>query len=229
MSKKYQELAKLVDRRKLYSLKDAIKLLKQTTRPKFVESVDLAIKLGIDPKKNTVRGTVVLPAGSGKSMKVAVLTKGQKVKEAEEAGADHVGAEELVEKISGGFMDFDVLIASPDMMGSVGKLGKVLGSKGLMPNPKSGTVTVDIGKTVKEFKSGKVEFKVDKTAVIHMLLGKSSFKEEELEQNFLKSFSAIVHARPSGFEGNFVQSITLSNTMGPGIKLDPKAAQELAG
>lgn len=217
-----------MDKAKLYSPAEAMQLVKQTARAKFDETVDLAMKLGVDPKKSSVRGTIMLPGGSGKTKKVAVIAKADKVKEAEEAGADMVGGDDLVEKIKGGFLDFDVLIVTPDMMGLVGKLGKTLGPKGLMPNPKSGTVTSDISKTVKEFKGGKVEFKMDKTSALHMILGKVSFEAALLEKNFQAALAAILQVKPSGLKGNFIQSITISGTMGPGIKIDPRLAVEKA-
>lgn len=225
-SKAYKEKVKLVDKEKYYSLTEALQLLKQTVRAKFDESIDLAMKLGADSKKHSVRGTVMLPGGSGKSKRVAVVAKADKVKEAEEAGAAVAGGDDLVEKIQKGFLDFDVLVVTPDMMAAVGKLGKVLGPKGLMPNPKTGTVTFDIGKTVNEYKGGKVEFKMDKTGALHMVLGKVSFDAAALEQNFLAAVSAIMKVKPSGLKVNFIQSITISGTMGPGIKIDAKAAQE---
>ena len=227
--KKYKVKEKLVDKTKYYKPAEALQLLKQTAPAKFDESVDLAIKLGVDPKKNSVRGTVLLPAGSGKTKKVAVITKPDRVKEAQAAGADVVGGDDLVEKIKNGFLDFAVLVVTPDMMGVVGKLGRVLGPKGLMPNPKSGTVTAELAKTVKEFKGGKVEFKMDKTSALHMILGKVSFEPAALEKNFQAALASILHTKPSGLKTNFVQSITISSSMGPGIKIDPKAAQEAAG
>lgn len=222
--KKYKEKLKLVDRKKTYSLTEALQLVKQTASAKFDETVDLAMKLGVDPKKSSVRGTVMLPGGSGKTKKVAVITKAERAKEAEEAGADMVGADDLVQKVQGGFLDFDVLIVTPDMMGVVGRLGKILGPKGLMPNPKSGTVTNELSKTVKEFKGGKVEFKMDKSAALHMVLGKASFEAASLEKNFNSALAAILQVKPSGLKGNYVQSITVSSSMGPGIKIDPKVA-----
>ena len=226
MGKKFMEKKKLVDRTKYYSVQEAVQLVKQTAHAKFDESIDLAMKLGVDPKKSSVRGTVILPGGSGKSKKVAVIARADKAKEAQDAGADPVGGDDLVEKIKGGFMAFDVLIVTPDMMGSVGKLGKILGPKGLMPNPKSGTVTADIAKTVGEFKGGKVEFKMDKTSALHMILGKVSFDPAAIEKNLKAALAAIIAVKPSGLKGNFVQSITISSSMGPGIKIDPKIAQE---
>jgi large subunit ribosomal protein L1 len=224
--KKYKEKFKLVDREKLYSIDEAFQMIKQASWAKFDETIDLAIKLGVDPKKNPIRSTVSLPAGSGKTKKIAVITKPDKIKEAEEAKADVVGSEDLVEKIKNGFFDFDILIVTPDMMGVVGRLGKILGPKGLMPNPKTGTVTTDIAKTVKEFKGGKIEFRVDKGAVLHMILGKLSFEPSALESNFLTVLSAVVHARPHGFKGIYIRSITVSSSMGAGIKIDPKQALE---
>jgi large subunit ribosomal protein L1 len=224
--KKYKEKVKLVEKEKFYSPAEALQLVKQTTFAKFDETVDLALKLGADPKKHSIRGTVMLPSGSGKSKKVAVIAKADKIKEAENGGADHAGGDDLVEKIKNGFLDFDVLIVTPDMMGAVGKLGKILGPKGLMPNPKTGTVTMDILKTVKEFKGGKIEFKMDKTSVLHMVLGKVSFDASALENNFTTALTSILQTKPSGLKGNFIQSITISGSMGPGIKIDPRIAIE---
>ena len=224
--KKYQEKDKLVAKEKVYSLSEACALVKQTARDKFDETIDLAMKLGVDAKKHSVRGTVMLPGGSGKSKKVAVIAKADKVKEAQDAGADVAGSDDLVAKIQGGFLGFDILIVTPDMMATVGKLGKVLGPKGLMPNPKSGTVTMEIEKTVKEFKGGKVEFKMDKNAALHMVLGKVSFEAAALEKNFHAALEAILHVKPNGLKNVYIQSITVSTTMGPGIKIDAKAAQE---
>ena len=226
MSKKYQEKSKLIEKGKRYNPEEALKLVKETSWAKFDETIELSLKLSVDPKKNSIRGTVNLPGGSGKFKKVAVIVKADRVKEATDAGADLVGTDDLVEKIKDGMLDFDVLIVTPDMMGSVGRLGKVLGPKGLMPNPKSGTVTQDIAKTVKEFKGGKVEFRMDKTSVLHMILGKVSFDTEMLLKNLNAALAAIMHTKPSGLKTNFVQSITLSSSMGPGIKVDPKIAQD---
>jgi len=224
--KQYKEKIKMVDRTKVYSITDALKLVKETAKAKFDESVDLGMKLSADPKKHSIRGTVTLPSGSGKTKKIAVIAKDAKANEAKEAGADVVGADDLAEKIKGGFLGFDVLIVTPDMMATVGKLGKVLGPKGLMPNPKSGTVTMDIGKTVKEFKGGKTEFKMDKTSALHMILGKVSFEPAALEKNFIAALAAIWHTKPSGLKNAFIQSITVSATMGPGVKIDTKTAIE---
>lgn len=218
---------KLVDRNKLYAPAEAFALLPQTARAKFDETVDLAIKLGVDTAKTpSVRGTVNLPAGSGKAKRVAVLTKPDRVKEAQEAGAAVAGSDDLIEKIKGGFMGFDVLIATPDMMPAVGKLGKLLGTKGLMPNPKSGTVTDDIKKTVGEFKGGKVEFKMDKGGAVHVGIGKISFAADALRKNFKVLMAAVNHVKPSGLKEVFIRSVTVSTTMGPGIKINPRAAIE---
>lgn len=227
--KKFREKEKLVDREKLHAPAEAFALLPQTARAKFDETVDLSLKLGVDTQKNpSVRGTVVLPAGSGRTKRVAVITKPDRVKEAEEAGAVVAGSTDLIEKIKNGFLDFDVLIASPDMMGEVGKLGKILGTKGLMPNPKSGTVTPDIGKAVNEFKGGKVEFKMDKGGAVHLGIGKVSFAADALQKNFRAALSAINHAKPGGLKGVFIRSVTISLTMGPGVKIDPRLAVEEA-
>ena len=221
--KKYEEAKKKVDRNKRYDLDGGIQLLKETARAKFDETVDMAIRLGVNPKHSDqmVRGTVVLPNGVGKSIKVLVFAKGEKEKEAKEAGADLVGAEDLVEKITGGWTDFDKAIATPDMMGTVGKLGKILGPRGLMPNPKVGTVTFDVGRAVKELKAGRVEFKVEKTGIIHATVGKISFDPDRLKENVLALMDVIVRAKPASSKGTYLRSIAISTTMGPGIKLDP--------
>ena len=221
--KKYEEAKKKVDRAKRYDLDGGIKLLKETARAKFDESVDLAIRLGVNPKHSDqmVRGTIVLPNGVGKSVKILVFAKGEKEKEAKEAGADFIGAEDLVEKITGGWTDFDKAIATPDMMGTVGKLGKILGPRGLMPNPKVGTVTFDVSRAVKELKAGRVEFKVEKTGIVHTTVGKISFEADRLKENVLALMDVIVRAKPASSKGTYLKSIAISTTMGPGIKLDP--------
>lgn len=224
MSKKYAEKAKLVDPAKLYKPVEAMALLKNTSWAKFTESVDLALRLNVDLKKGnpSVRGTVSLPHGSGKKVRVAVVAKGAQAADAQTAGADVVGAEDLVEKISKGFLDFDVLLAAPDTMSMVGKLGKILGTKGLMPNPKSGTVTPEIGKAVKEFKGGKMEFRMDKGGVVHMLIGKVNLEPEQLLGNLKTAVDAVVHAKPSGVKGAYIGSMTISCTMGPPIRIDQR-------
>lgn len=221
--KRYLESIKKIDRTARYDLDAGIKLLKENKRAKFDESVDIAIRLGVNPKHadQMVRGTVVLPHGIGKAVKVLVFAKGEKEKEAKEAGADYVGAEDLIEKISSGWTDFDKAIATPDMMGMVGKLGKILGPRGLMPNPKVGTVTFDIAKAVKELKAGKVEFRVDKTAIVHTPVGKISFGEDKLKENILALMDVIIRSKPPSSKGTYLKSIAISTTMGPGIKLDP--------
>ncbi len=225
MSKKYEEKAKLLADKKPLSPEEAVKMLKSTTWAKFVESADLAIKLNLDTAKGgvSIRGVVSLPHGSGKVNRVAVITSADKVGEAQKAGAAVAGSEDLIEKISKGFLDFDVLIATPDMMGQVGKLGKTLGTKGLMPNPKSGTVTPDIAKAVGEFKSGKVEFRMDKGGVVHMLFGKVNLGEDQLLANFNTAVNAILKTKPSGTKGNYFKSMTVSTTMGPGIPVETRS------
>lgn len=222
--KKYQESAKLVDRAKLYDPKEALELVQQTAKAKFDESVEVHAKLGVDPRHadQQVRGVVVLPHGTGKTLKVLVFAKGEKAKEAEAAGADFVGAEELVTKIqSENWFDYDVVVATPDMMGVVGRLGKILGPKGLMPNPKSGTVTFDIAKAINEIKAGKVEYRVDKTAIVHVAIGKVSFGTEKLADNFKTLMEAVVKAKPSAAKGTYLKSIVLTSTMGPSIRINP--------
>jgi large subunit ribosomal protein L1 len=205
-----------------YVLADAVKLIRDVRYAKFDESVDLAMLLGVDPKHadQMVRGTVVLPHGTGKSKRVAVIAAGDKFKEAQEAGADHVGGEDLVEKIQGGFFEFEALVATPDMMRLVGKLGKVLGPKGLMPNPKAGTVTMDVGKAVREIKGGKIEFRVDKTAIIHAPIGKISFDEKKLEENASAFIRAVLKAKPAAAKGKYFRTVSVSSTMGPGVEID---------
>ncbi len=221
--KKYQEAFKLIDRQKLYDVEEAVTLLKKTATAKFDESVELSIKLGVDPRHadQQVRGTVVLPHGTGKEKKVLVFAKGDKAKEAEEAGADFIGDEDLAEKIQGGWLDFDVAIATPDMMSIVGKLGRILGPRGLMPNPKTGTVTFDIAKAVEESKAGKIEFRVDKAGLIHVPFGKISFSEEQLNGNFNAVLDALIKARPASAKGQYIKNVAIAATMGPGIKINP--------
>ena len=221
--KRYLEGAKLVNADTLYSPADAIRLLKQMPKAKFDENLDVAIRLGIDPKQadQQVRGTVALPAGTGKSVRVLVFAKGEKAKEAEAAGADYVGAEEFVEKIQGGWTDFDVAIATPDLMSLVGRLGRVLGPRGLMPNPKAGTVTFDIARAVKEIKAGKIEYRVEKAGVLHTGIGKASFTEEQLLANLMALLEAVVRAKPASAKGQYLRSIALSTTMGPAVRVDP--------
>jgi len=211
-----------IDTTKHYDLRDAIGMVKKTASVKFDETLEIALKLGVDPRQadQMVRGTVSLPHGTGKEVRVAVFAKGEKETEAKEAGADAVGSEELIEKVKGGWLEFDAAIATPDMMGSVGKLGRILGPRGLMPSPKSGTVTFDVAKAVKEIKAGKIEFRVDKNANIHAPLAKVSFGEDQIYDNASTVIEAIMRARPSAAKGQYIRVATLSSTMGPGIKLD---------
>ena len=220
--KKYTAAREQVDLDRQYTIEEAIPLVQKVKFTKFDETVELTLRLGVDPKHadQMVRGTVVLPHGLGKTKRVLAIAAGEKQKEAQEAGADIVGGEELVEKIQGGFMDFDAVVATPDMMRAVGRLGKVLGPRGLMPNPKTGTVSVDIGKAVKEIKAGKVEFRVDKTGIIHAPLGKVSFASDALVVNALALVESIVKAKPSAAKGKYLKSVTLSSTMGPGVRID---------
>ena len=227
--KKYQDSAKLVDKSNLYDVNEALDLVIKTAKANFDETVELAVRLGVDPRHadQQVRGTVVLPNGTGKEIRVLVLAKGEKIKEAEAAGADYAGGEELVEKIQHeNWFDFDVIIATPDMMGVVGKIGRVLGPKGLMPNPKSGTVTFDVEQAVKETKAGKVEYRVDKAAIINVPIGKVSFGVEKLAENFKTIAEAIIKAKPAAAKGRYLKSVTVASTMGPGIKINGQKLME---
>jgi large subunit ribosomal protein L1 len=219
--KKYQASAKLVDKL-AYTLGEAMPVIKKTAFAKFDETVEVAMRLGVDPKHadQMVRGTVVLPHGLGKSKRVIVLASGDKVREARDAGADEVGGEEIVQKIQGGWLDFEAVIATPDMMKSVGKLGKILGPRGLMPNPKTGTVTLDVARAVKEVKAGKIEFRVDKTGIIHCPVGKASFAAEKLAENAQALIQSVLKAKPATAKGRYVRSIVISSTMGPGVPID---------
>jgi large subunit ribosomal protein L1 len=219
--KKYRESAKLVDK-PAYTLAEAMPVVKKAAFAKFDETVEVAMRLGVDPKHadQMVRGTVVLPHGLGKSKRVIAIASGDKVREAREAGADEVGGDDLVQKIQGGWMEFDAVVATPDMMKSVGKLGKVLGPRGLMPNPKTGTVTLDVARAVKEVKAGKIEFRVDKTGIIHCPVGKASFAAEKLAENAQALIASILKAKPATAKGRYVRSIVVSSTMGPGVAID---------
>lgn len=224
--KRFQEALKLVDPEKLYSPGEAIELIKQCATAKFDETVEVAFKLGVDPRHadQQVRGTVILPHGTGKEVRVLVFAKAEKAEEARAAGADFVGDEDLAEKIQGGWTDFDIAIATPDMMGVVGRLGRILGPRGLMPNPRTGTVTMDVGKAVEESKAGKVEYRVNKESGMHVLIGKASFTEKQLYDNLVALVDAVVKARPPAAKGTFIRKIHLSSTMGPGIRLNPQEA-----
>lgn len=220
--KKYEAAAAQVNRDQVYSVEEAVDLAKKVAYAKFDETVEIDMHLGVDPRKadQMVRGTVILPHGLGKSKRVVVIASPDKVEEAREAGADEIGADDIVERIKGGWLDFDALIATPDMMRAVGQLGKILGPRGLMPNPKTGTVTVNVGQAVRETKAGKVEFRVDKTGVIHAPVGKVSFDKERLVENARTLIDAVMRAKPSAAKGKYVKNATISSTMGPGIKLN---------
>lgn len=220
--KRYQEILKKVDRDNLYDPEEALQMVKDLAKAKFDETIELACRLGVNPRHadQQVRGAVVLPHGTGKVARVIVFAQGEKVKEAEAAGADEVGGEELATKIEGGWFDFDVAIATPDMMRVVGKLGRVLGPKGLMPNPKVGTVTFDLEQAVKDVKAGKVEYRVDKAGIVHVPIGKASFSHEDLKGNFIAIMDALIKARPAAAKGRYLRSVVISSSMGPGIKID---------
>ncbi|MCR2823252.1 50S ribosomal protein L1 [Lederbergia panacisoli] len=223
--KKYVEALKLVDRSKAYAITEAIELVKKVDYAKFDATVEAAFRLGVDPKKadQQIRGAVVLPNGTGKTQRVLVFAKGEKLKEAEAAGADYVGDSEYINKINQGWFDFDVIVATPDMMGEVGKLGRTLGPKGLMPNPKTGTVTFDVARAVNEIKAGKVEYRVDRAGIIHVPIGKVSFDQEKLVENFATIFDTLLKAKPSAAKGTYMKNVTVTSTMGPGVKVDPSS------
>jgi large subunit ribosomal protein L1 len=230
--KKFKAVAALVDKTKSYDLKEAVELAKKTARTKFDETVDLAVNLGVDPKQadQMVRGTVVLPHGTGKKVKILVFAKGEKEKEARDAGADYVGSEDLAEKIQKeGWTDFDTVVATPDIMGLVGRLGKVLGPRGLMPNPKTGTVTFDVARAIKEIRAGKVEYRVEKAGIVHVPVGKASFDENKLADNAKAVLESILKAKPASSKGKYLKNVTISTTMGPGIKMDTAAIEKIAG
>ena len=227
--KRYLEARQKIDRETLYEPKEAFELIKELANASFDETIELSVRLGVNPKHadQQVRGGIVLPNGTGKEVRVAVFAKGDKMKEAEEAGADIVGGEDLAEKIQGGWLDFDVAVATPDMMSVVGKLGKILGPRGLMPNPKTGTVTMDVGRAINEIKAGKVEFRTDKVGNVHVPIGKASFTSQQLLENFYAVIEALIKARPSAAKGQYLRSVNISSTMGPGIKISPQKAAAL--
>jgi large subunit ribosomal protein L1 len=228
--KSYRTALAKVDRTQRYPLEDGLRLARDTARAKFDETVEMAIRLGVDPRQadQNVRGTVSLPHGMGKTVRVLAFAKGDKEKEAQEAGADFVGSDELIKKISEGWFDFDKAVATPDMMAAVGRIGKVLGPRGLMPNPKTGTVTVDIGKAIKEIKAGKLEFRVDKAGIVHVPVGKASFEAEKLIDNARAVLMSILRAKPASAKGNYLRAVTISTTMGPGVKVDLSQIRAMA-
>ena len=229
-SKKYQEFSKKVKSDKLYPIDEALNLAKESSFAKFDESVDLAFRLGVDPRHadQMIRGAIALPEGTGKKVRVCVITSGDKIKLAEDAGADFVGGDDIVQKIQGGWLDFDRVIASPDMMGKLGRIGRVLGPRGLMPNPKLGTVTADVAKAVQEQKAGKVEYRTDKNGIVHVLIGKKSFELSKLKENFKSIVSAILKAKPASSKGTYLKSLVVSTTMGPGVKSDTNEVLSLS-
>jgi len=222
MGKSYSKVLEKVDRNQRYQLEDSLKLVKETARAKFDETVDMAIRLGVDPRQadQNIRGTVALPHGMGKTVRVLAFAKGEKEREAQEAGADFVGNDDLIKKISEGWLDFDKAVATPDMMAAVGRIGKILGPRGLMPNPKTGTVSLDIGKAVREIKAGKLEFRVDKAGIVHVPVGRASFSAEQLIDNARMVLLTVLRAKPASAKGNYVKGVTVATTMGPGIKID---------
>ncbi len=228
-AKKYLDALAKVETSKAYSVDDALKAAKEIAYANFDESVDLAFRLGVDPRHadQMIRGAIALPAGTGKTVRVCVITSGGKLKEAEDAGADFVGGDDIVAKISGGWLDFDRVIASPDMMGKLGRIGRVLGPRGLMPNPKLGTVTMDVAKAVTEQKAGKIEYRTEKNGIIHVPIGKKSFNDEDLKKNFVAIVTAIIKAKPASSKGTYLKSLTVSTTMGPGLKVDTAEATGL--
>ena len=223
--KKYVEAAKLIERTKAYDVAEAVSLTKKANTAKFDATVEVAFRLGVDPRKNDqqIRGAVVLPNGTGKTQRVLVFAKGEKAKEAEAAGADYVGDSDYITKIQQGWFEFDVIVATPDMMGEVGKIGRVLGPKGLMPNPKTGTVTFEVEKAINEIKAGKVEYRVDKAGNIHAPIGKGSFEDEKLVENFATIYDTILKAKPAAAKGVYVKNVSVTSTMGPGVKVDPSS------
>ncbi len=229
-SKTYRAALAKVDRNQRYLLEDSLRLVRETARAKFNETVELAVRLGVDPRQadQNVRGTVTLPHGMGKVVRVLAFAKGEKEKEAQEAGADFVGSDELIKKISDGWFEFDKAVATPDMMGAVGRIGKVLGPRGLMPNPRTGSVTQDIGKAVKEIKAGKLDYRVDKAGIVHVPVGKASFSADQLIDNAKAVLTSILRAKPASAKGNYVRGVTISTTMGPGIKIDLSQIRAMA-
>jgi large subunit ribosomal protein L1 len=229
-SKTYREVAESIETDKQYSPMQAIKLARTSSRKKFDETVDVAMRLGVDPRKadQMVRGTVNLPHGTGKTARVLVFANGDKAEAAREAGADFVGADDLIEKVNGGWLDFDAVVATPDLMGKVGRLGRVLGPRGLMPNPKTGTVTMDVARAVDEIKGGKIEFRVDKHSNLHFIIGKTSFSEAQLAENYAAALEEVLRLKPASSKGRYLKKVTVSTTMGPGIQVDPNKTRNVA-
>lgn len=225
--KRYLTAVKKVEARRLYTPEEAVRLVRETASAKFQETVEAHVRLGVDPKQadQQVRGTVVLPHGTGRSVRVAVFAKGEKAREAESAGADVVGAEDLIERVQGGWMEFDVAVATPDVMSLVSRLGRILGPRGLMPNPKAGTVTMEVGRAVRELRAGKIEFRLDKAGIIHAAVGKAGFTDAQLLENLTVLVDAIVRARPASTKGQYLRSLVIASTMGPGVRIDPARAQ----
>ena len=230
MGKSYRKVFEKVDRNQRYQLEDSLKLVKETARAKFDETIDMAIRLGVDPRQadQNIRGTVALPHGMGKTVRVLAFAKGEKEREAQEAGADFVGSDELIKQIQEGWLDFDKAVATPDMMAAVGRIGKILGPRGLMPNPKTGTVSLDIGKAVREIKAGKLEFRVDKAGIVHVPVGRASFSAEQLIDNARMVLLTVLRAKPASAKGNYVKGVTVATTMGPGIKIDLAQIRSMA-
>jgi large subunit ribosomal protein L1 len=228
--KRYRDAAAKIDENKLYEPREAVALAKETSNAKFDETIESHIRLGVDPRHadQMVRGTVVLPHGTGKKQRIAVFAQGEKAREARDAGADEVGGDDLAKKIEGGWFDFDVALATPDMMGTVGKLGKVLGPRGLMPNPKSNTVTFDLAKAIKDVQAGRVEYRVDRTGIVHSVIGKRSFSEDQLLENFAALMESVIKAKPAVAKGVYVKTVSLSGTMSPAVQTDPQAAARLS-
>ena len=229
-AKKYKQVAEKIDPEAFYAPDEALKIVRENRTANFDETVEIHFRLGIDPRQadQQIRGTVTLPNGTGRAVKVAVFAQGEEVKEAEDAGADIVGGAELAEKVQKGFLDFDVAVATPDMMGTVGKLGRILGPRGLMPNPKAGTVSFEVGKAVKELKRGKIEYRADKFGIVHMVLGKTSFEQKALVENYLTVYEELLRAKPSKAKGRYIRSVSIVSTMGPGIKVDHNKIPEHA-
>ncbi|MBC7229326.1 MAG: 50S ribosomal protein L1 [Actinobacteria bacterium] len=230
-SKRYREALELIDRQKLYHPREAVELIKKMPSSRFDETVEVAFRLGVDPRKadQMIRGTVNLPHGTGKEVRVLVIAQGDKAREAEAAGADHVGGQELLDKIQGGWFEFDAMVATPDMMSQVGKMGKLLGPRGLMPNPKAGTVTFEVEKAVRDIKAGKIEYRVDRQGNMHFVIGKKSFDDRKLLENYAAVLEEVIRAKPAAAKGKYIKNITMTTSMGPGIRVDPMVVRDVLG